>query len=51
MTAKLIGVSPQLPFWGKGELKLKGEGCKSFKWEIEERRNDLVKMVSILLIK
>jgi outer membrane protein TolC len=47
MTAKVIGVSQQIPFWGKRELKgeVASQEAKSFKWEIEERKNDLVRMV------
>ncbi|MGB9712760.1 MAG: TolC family protein [Dissulfurimicrobium sp.] len=47
MTAKVIGVSQQIPFWGKRELK--GEAAsheaEALKWDVDERKLELARMV------
>lgn len=47
MTQKVIGISQQLPFWGK--RKLKGEvaeqEAESYRWNIAERKLELTRMV------
>jgi len=47
MTAKVIGISQQLPFWGKRGLKeeMAAKDSESYKWQVEERKLELVKMV------
>jgi len=47
MTAKVIGISQQLPFWGKRGLKadMAAKDAESYKWQVEERKLELVKMV------
>lgn len=47
MTAKVVGVSQQLPFWGKRELKgsVAEKEAESYRWTLEERRLELVRMV------
>lgn len=46
-TAKVIGISQQLPFWGKRALKqeVAQYEAESYKWAIEERRLELARMV------
>lgn len=46
-TAKVIGISQQLPFWGKRELKeeIARYEAESYRWQIEERRLELKRMV------
>jgi outer membrane protein TolC len=47
MTQKVIGISQQLPFWGK--RKLKGEvaeqEAESYRWSMAERKLELARMV------
>ncbi|WP_243371668.1 TolC family protein [Geotalea sp. SG265] len=47
MTAKVIGVSQQLPFWGKRAIKqeLAQYEADSYKWTIDERKLELARMV------
>jgi len=47
MTAKVLGVSQQLPFWGKRALKgeVAEKEAESYKWALEERRLELARMV------
>lgn len=46
-TGKVIGISQQLPFWGKRALKqeVAQYEAESYKWAIEERRLELARMV------
>jgi outer membrane protein TolC len=46
-TAKVIGISQQLPFWGKRALKqeVAQHEAESYKWAIEERKLELIRMV------
>ncbi|MDD2274120.1 MAG: TolC family protein [Desulfuromonadaceae bacterium] len=46
-TAKVIGISQQLPFWGKRGLKqeVAQYEAESYKWAIEERKLELTRMV------
>jgi outer membrane protein TolC len=47
MTQKVIGISQQIPFWGKRELKaeIAAKDAESYRWQVEERRLELVRMV------
>ncbi len=47
MTQKVIGISQQLPFWGKRALKgeVAAKEAESYKWTLEERRLELKRMV------
>ncbi|MDD2852031.1 MAG: TolC family protein [Desulfuromonadaceae bacterium] len=46
-TAKVIGISQQLPFWGKRAIKqeIAQYEAESYKWAIEERKLELARMV------
>ncbi|MBL0224973.1 MAG: TolC family protein [Geobacteraceae bacterium] len=46
-SAKVIGISQQLPFWGKRALKqeVAQYEAESYKWAIEERKLELTRMV------
>jgi len=46
-TAKVIGISQQLPFWGKRALKqeVAQHEAESYKWALEERKLELTRMV------
>jgi len=46
-SAKVIGISQQLPFWGKRALKqeVAQYEAESYKWTIEERKLELARMV------
>lgn len=46
-TAKVIGISQQLPFWGKRAIKqeIASYEAESYKWSIEERKLELTRMV------
>ncbi|HBA72020.1 MAG: RND transporter [Geobacteraceae bacterium GWC2_55_20] len=46
-SAKVIGISQQLPFWGKRAIKqeVANYEAESFKWSIEERKLELTRMV------
>ena len=47
MTSKTIGISQQLPFWGKRGLRedVSKEEAESYRWSLEERRVELRRMV------
>ena len=47
MTQKVIGISQQIPFWGKRGLKeeIAAKDAESYRWQVEERRLELVRMV------
>jgi outer membrane protein TolC len=47
-TAKVIGLTQQLPFWGKRALReeLAGYEAESYRWSIDERKLELKKMVT-----
>lgn len=47
-TAKVIGISQQLPFWGKRGLKEEAAQyeAESFRWGVEERKLELRRMVT-----
>jgi outer membrane protein, heavy metal efflux system len=47
MTSKVIGITQQLPFWGKRALKgeIAEKEAESYKWEVEERKLQLTRMV------
>ena len=47
MTAKVIGISQMLPFWGKRSLKqeIAAKNAESYQWQVEERKLELVRMV------
>ena len=46
-SAKVVGISQQLPFWGKRALreKVAVSEAESYKWAMEERKLELTKMV------
>jgi len=46
-TAKVIGISQQLPFWGKRAIKqeVARYEADSYKWVVEERKLELARMV------
>ncbi len=46
-TAKVIGISQQLPFWGKRAIRQEIADCEaeSYRWSLEERRLELARMV------
>ncbi|WP_246125796.1 TolC family protein [Geobacter argillaceus] len=47
MTQKVIGISQQLPFWGKRDLKgeVATKEAESYRWQVEERKLELRRMV------
>jgi len=47
MTQKVIGISQQLPFWGKRELRgeVAVQEAESYRWQAEERKLELARMV------
>jgi outer membrane protein TolC len=47
MTQKVIGISQQLPFWGKRALKgeVAAKEAESYKWTVAERKLELRRMV------
>jgi outer membrane protein TolC len=47
MTQKVVGVSQQLPFWGKRDLKqaMADREAESYQWQLEERKLELTAMV------
>ncbi|MEA5113283.1 MAG: TolC family protein [Geobacteraceae bacterium] len=47
MTQRVIGLSQQLPFWGKRALKgaVAEKEAESYKWTLEERKLELARMV------
>jgi len=46
-SAKVIGISQQLPFWGKRALRkeVARHEAESYKWAVEERKLELTRMV------
>ena len=46
-TAKVVGISQQLPFWGKRAIKeeIARYEAESYKWAVEERKLELARMV------
>lgn len=48
MTQKVIGISQQIPFWGKRDLKgeVAAKEAESYKWQVEERKLELRRMVA-----
>ncbi|MEI6306493.1 MAG: TolC family protein [Deltaproteobacteria bacterium] len=46
-TAKVVGISQQLPFWGKRAIKeeISQYEAETYKWAIEERKLELTRMV------
>jgi cobalt-zinc-cadmium efflux system outer membrane protein len=48
MTQKVIGISQQLSFWGKRDLKgeVATKEAESYKWQVEERKLELRRMVA-----
>lgn len=46
-SAKVIGISQQLPFWGKRAIKqeIADLEAESYKWSVEERKLELARMV------
>jgi outer membrane protein TolC len=46
-TAKVIGISQQLPFWGKRGIRqeMATHEAESYRWSIEERKLELARMV------
>jgi outer membrane protein, heavy metal efflux system len=47
MTSKVIGISQQIPFWGKRDLKgeIAAKTAESYRWTVEERKVELIRMV------
>lgn len=47
-TAKVIGISQQIPFWGKRGIKqeMAEHEAESYRWAIEERKLELTRMIS-----
>ena len=47
MTQKVIGITQQLPYWGKRDLKgeVAAKEAESYKWQVEERKLELRRMV------
>lgn len=47
MSQRVIGISQQLPFWGKRDLKAEvaSKEAESFKWQVDERKLELARMV------
>jgi cobalt-zinc-cadmium efflux system outer membrane protein len=47
MTSKVIGISQQIPFWGKRELReaVAAKEAESYRWSVEERKLDLARLV------
>jgi len=48
MTQKVIGISQQLPFWGKRDLKgeVAAKEAESYKWQVDERKLELRRMIA-----
>jgi len=48
MTQKVVGISQQLPFWGKRDLKseMAAREADSYRWQVEERKAELRRMVA-----
>ena len=47
-SAKVIGITQQLPFWGKRAIReeIAGYEAESYRWQIEERKLELKRMVT-----
>lgn len=47
MTQKVVGISQQLPFWGKRGIKeeIAAKDAESYRWQVEERKLELARMV------
>lgn len=47
MTQRVIGLSQQIPFWGKRELRgdIASREAESYRWTMEERKLELARMV------
>jgi cobalt-zinc-cadmium efflux system outer membrane protein len=47
-SAKVIGITQQLPFWGKRALReeIAGYEAESYRWQVEERKLELKRMVT-----
>jgi len=47
MSQRVVGISQQLPFWGKRALKeeLAAREAEAYQWQIEERKLELARMV------
>jgi outer membrane protein TolC len=47
-SAKVVGITQQLPFWGKRAMReeIAGYEAESYRWQIEERRLELKRMVT-----
>jgi outer membrane protein TolC len=47
-SAKVVGITQQLPFWGKRAIReeIAGYEAESFRWQIEERKLELKRMVT-----
>jgi cobalt-zinc-cadmium efflux system outer membrane protein len=47
-SAKVIGITQQIPFWGKRALReeMAGYEAESYRWQTEERKLELKRMVS-----
>jgi outer membrane protein TolC len=48
MTQKVIGISQQLPFWGKRDLRgeVAAHEAEAYRWQVEERKLELRRMVA-----
>ena len=48
MTQKVIGLTQQIPFWGKRDLKaeIAAKEAESYRWQVEERKLELRRMVA-----
>ncbi len=48
MTQKVIGITQQIPFWGKRELKgeVAAKEAETYRWQVEERKLELKRMVA-----
>ena len=47
MTQRVIGITQQIPFWGKRDLRgeIASREAESYRWTVEERRLELARMV------
>jgi len=47
MTQKVVGLSQQIPFWGKRAIKeeMAANDAESYRWQVEEQKLELVRMV------
>lgn len=47
MTQRVIGISQQLPFWGKRDLRgeIASKEAESYRWGVEERKLELARMI------